>query len=270
MTPKQFSPFAHIAETTTYPHSRTLRTSFLQKLWDLFRALAGESHFGNPHLGIFDYLTLYSTTGLLWLLVWCLTSAEKNLLAKVLAIPLLIINIPLLITRIVICAVATILFLPIIAIVHGISRLIANQSHEEAFSLEGELQEGGTQTLKKYLANTHMDIEELNITVKLPKKTEDDNTEDASQNLQQNGYQLMFWRKATGPSSSLVCEGCLNGGCDDNHAPFSVKINKDTPIKQHNNIHALFKLNMGDVVTHIEDSKINNVDKQFILAPHCY
>lgn len=261
MTPKQFSPFAHIAETTTYPHSRTLRTSFLQKLWDLYHALAGDAPFGKPHLGLFDYLTLYSTTGLLLLMGWCFRNVEKNLLALVLVIPMIIINIPFLIARVVLCAVATILFLPIIAVVHGISSLIANQSHTKALSLEGELQKGGTQTLKEYLANKNMDIEELNIIVKLPKKTEDD-TED----LQQNSYHLMFWKKATGPSSSLVCEGCLNGGCDDNHAPFSVKISTDTAIKQSNNIHALFKLNIGDVVTHIENSEINNADKQVILA----
>jgi hypothetical protein len=54
-------PLAEIVETKTYPHARTLRTSFLQKLWDTYNALAGKSPIiaRKPHVGIFDYLTLY-------------------------------------------------------------------------------------------------------------------------------------------------------------------------------------------------------------------
>ncbi|KTD07761.1 hypothetical protein [Legionella jamestowniensis] len=79
----------------------------------------------------------------------------------------------------------------------------------------------------------------------------------------------MVWRKATGPSEGLVCEGCLNGACDDNHAPFSIEIipEKETnTLKQATNIHALFKLNVGDVVSNIERANMSNTDKRTILS----
>jgi hypothetical protein len=259
-------PLAEIIETQTYPHARTLRTSFLQKLWDTYNAIAGKPPIlaRKPHVGIFDYLTLYIPAGLLFLMGWCLENAGRNFLATVLVIPVVLINIPLLIARVAFSAVATLLFSPITAIVHGISRLSAGQSHTEALSLVGQLKNGGEQSLGDYLTQHHMDIEKLNITIK-----KSSSKEESTSLEKENGsssYQLMFWRKATGPSEGLICEGCLNGGCDDNHAPFSVEIRpeKGTNVKQATNIHALFKLNVGDVVSNIEETNIT--DKRTILA----
>lgn len=64
-------PLTEIIETQTYPHARTLRTSFYQKLWDCYNAIAGKPPFlqRKPHVGIFDYLTLYIPTGSLFLMV---------------------------------------------------------------------------------------------------------------------------------------------------------------------------------------------------------
>jgi hypothetical protein len=190
---------------------------------------------------------------------WCLENAGRNFLATILLIPVILINIPLVIVRVAFGAVATILFSPITAIVHGISRLVAGQSHTEAKHLVGQLKNGGEQSLGDYLTQHHMDIEELNVTIKKSPQRE-----------AHFNYQLMFWRKATGASDGLVCEGCLNGGCDDNHAPFSIEISQEkgtNTIKQATNIHALFKLNVGDVITNIEDDNyIGNDDKRTILA----
>src|SRR5580704_17890270 len=211
-------PLAEIVETKTYPHARTLRTSFLQKLWDTYNAIAGKPPLlaSKPHVGIFDYLTLYIPAGLLFLMGWCFENenAGKNFLATVLLIPVILINIPLLIARVAFSAAATILFSPITAIVHGISLLVAGQSHTEALSLVGQLKNGGEQTLGDYLAQSHMDIEELNITIK--KSPQEIESTSVEKEVGSSSYQIMFWRKATGPSEGLVCEGCLNGGCDDN------------------------------------------------------
>lgn len=60
-----------------------------------------------------------------------------------------------------------------------------------------------------------MDVEELNITIKKsPQHVEKANTTSTEREPGlSSGYQLMFWRKPTGASDGLVCEGCLNGGC---------------------------------------------------------
>jgi hypothetical protein len=259
-------PLAEIVETQTYPHARTLRTSFVQKLQDTFYAIAGKLPIlaRKPHVGIFDYLTLYIPTGLLFLMEWCLEKARGNFLATVLLTPVVLINISLLIARVAFSVVATILFSPITAIVHGISRLVAGQSHAEALSLVGQLKDGGEQILSDYLTQHHMDIEELNVTIKKsPQQIESTSTEKEAG----SSYQLMFWRKATGPSEGLVCGGCLNGSCNDNHAPFSVEISQENGTnvtKQATYIHALFKLNVGDVVSNIEEANIT--DKRTILA----
>ena len=172
-------------------------------------------------------------------------------------VPTLLINIPLIIAWVAFSIAATILFSPIIAIVHGISRLFTKQNYNEALNLQGDSKEGEKKSLREYLLEKNMDIEELNITLKqLKKKSVQKNSSDTLSKT--NRYQLMFWRKATGPSSGLTCEECLNGGdCDDNHhaPPFSVKISTDdsgTVKKQAQNIHALFKLNIGDAMTNIE------------------
>ena len=108
-----------------------------------------------------------------------------------------------------------------------------------------------------------MDIEELNITIK-KSSSKEENTSLEKEN-DSSSYQLMFWGKPTSPSEFLVCEGCLNESCDENHAPFSVEITqeKGTNVKQATNIHALFTLNVGNVVGNIEQADIT--DKQTIF-----
>ena len=73
MTDYSHFPLEAVIETKSYPHARTLRTSFAQKLWDTFNAFAGEAPViaRKPHTGIFDYLTLYIPIGFLHLMGWC-------------------------------------------------------------------------------------------------------------------------------------------------------------------------------------------------------
>ena len=267
-----YLPLANIIETNAYPHARTLRTTLNQKFWDSFNELAGQAPIlsRKPHVGLFDYCTLFIPTGFLFLLTWCLENAGKSYTANVLVIPVAIINIPLVITRLAFAAVAAILFSPITAIVHAFSRLFTKQSHNEALNLEGDTKEGTKQSLGQYLQKEKMDIEQLKITLKKKSAQEDSYQKPAATNQ----FLLMFWRKATGPSAGLICEGCMNGGCDDNHAPFSVEISKDENgnVKQAQNIHALFRLNVGDVVANIENEERNTIydlsqaEKSEILA----
>ncbi|KTD17931.1 hypothetical protein [Legionella jordanis] len=261
-------PLTELFESRTFPHARTLRTSFLQKLWDTYNAFAGKAPIlsRKPHSGIFDYLTLYAAAGLLFLMLWCFENAHRNFLATVLLLPVALINIPLFIARVAISVVTTIAFSPLIALVHGISRLAAGQSHVEALSLVGRLKNGKEQSLGNYLAKEHMDIEELNVTIKKSPQKLDIASLGKDDGF--SSYQLMFWRKATGSSAGLACEGCLNGGCDTNHAPFSVEIkpHEASATKQAANIHALFKLNVGDVVSNIEEADIGYSAKQALLV----
>lgn len=233
-----YFPFAEIIETKTYPYARTLRTSLLHKIRDTYNVLVGESPIlaRNPHVGIIDYLTLFIPTSLLFLMGWC--NARRNFIATSLVVPLVLINIPLLIGRIAFGVVATLLFSPITAIVHGISRPAAAQNYTKALNLVGQLKHGCEQRLGDYLTEHHIDIEELDIKLSRVEKKE---------KIGSGTYQLMFWRKPR--------EG---EDFDDFTAPFSVEIRQEngTNVKQAANIHALFKLNVGDVVRHIEEATI--------------
>lgn len=112
-----------------------------------------------------------------------------------------IISIPFLIARIVFGVAATIIFLPIIAIVHGISRLAAGQSHTEALSLVGQLKNGEEQTLGAYLTDVQMDIEKLNITIKKSIDKPEEIESISGSEVSSNNYDLLFCRKGTGPHS---------------------------------------------------------------------
>lgn len=252
MSKNPINPFNELFESNKYPHARTLRTSFIQKFWDTFNALTGNAPFfnRNPHLGIFDYLTIGISASLYLLMVWSWDKVGKNVLANLLIIPVTLINIPITITRFAFGIVGTIVLSPLTALIHGISKCFAGNSLEEALSLTGS--ESGS--LKNYLEKAHIDVEALNVIVK-------------KRDCSPNSYQLMFWNKYVGASSGLVCDGCLYGGCDENHAPFSIDITeKNTTDIQSNNLHSFFALNVGNVVTNIECSDtLSDVDKSSLL-----
>ncbi|KTC97214.1 hypothetical protein Lgee_1875 [Legionella geestiana] len=242
------SPLREIIETQTYPHARTLRTTFLQKLRDTSHVLLGKPSIlsPKPHVGIFDYLTLYIPFVLYKFFELSLENARKNSLFWVLAAPLFLIGFPFDIARLLFVFAVTLMFSPIIAIVHGISRLAAGQSHTDALSLQGQLQNGKGERLGQFLNQHYVDLEELNITI-TPSYEEE---KPASQN-EENGsssYQLTFCKK----------------GADD-PLPFTVVLRQENGVySQAKNIHALFRLNAGNVVGNIEEASI--ADKQAILA----
>jgi|GEM_PF-3889617 len=257
-------PLAEIAETKTFPHARTLRTSFFQKLKDTYNALAGKLPLPlvnqQPHVGIFDYLTLFIPAGLFFLLIWCLEDEKSNFFAKVLLIPAILINIPFLVARVALSAVATIIFSPIIAIVHGISQLVAGQSHTKALGLIGQLKNGDKQSLGNYLVQNNMDIEELFITIKKsPKETK---SAGIGEEACLSSYQLRFWKKNTDPSDVLLEHDCEESYGEE-RPPFAIKISQEKTSNnnqaQATNIHALFKLNVGGVVANIENTAKANI-----------
>src|SRR5690348_13808836 len=134
-----FSPFADIIETQTYPHARTLRTSFSQKLWDCCAVITGSPSLFNgtrySHVGIFDYLTL--GIPLFFYKLSLLAETKFHIRTLFLLAPFLLINSIFFIPRVALGVVVTILFSPIIAVVHGISRLIIKESHEKVLALQG-------------------------------------------------------------------------------------------------------------------------------------
>jgi len=270
MADNPFNPFLEIAESKKRPHARTLRTSLSQKLWDAFNTINGRPPVlsDKPHIGLFDIGTLFIPALFLGMLSWSLDATDKSPLAFFAVIPLVIINIPLVAARFVVSAIATIVTSPITGLVHLFSSLMAKKTKKQAIDLVGDMKNGEQCSLKDYLAAAHMDLEELNITLKKEANPHGLIQEEYDENAQHcpskpprlpaaKNYRLMFWRKATGPSSALECEGCLNGGCDQTHAPFSVAIQKDAMYSP--GVTALFKLNIGDVVTNMEnDSDLNS------------
>lgn len=203
------SPFAEIIESTTHRHARTLRTSFLQKLWDTFFVLGGRPlYLGfKSHAGIFDCLTLYLPFALLLLSEWCITQNKLNYLAPPLVVIAFIINTPFLIARFLFSMLVGLVTLPIVALVHGVSAYLAKESTLLAFNLMGALSDGTEQKLEHYLTQHSLSIEELDVTIEaLPR---DDAAPLAlDKNYLSTPYQLLFWQKKRHPA--LACEACLN------------------------------------------------------------
>lgn len=158
-------PFADIIETQTCPHARTLRTSFSQKLWDCYHVIAGSFSrfsFGPTrceHIGVFDYLTLGIPFAFIFLTSSCVSEESKykdsHLLHVSLAIILFIFCI---IPRAAFSTAVTIFFSPLIALVHGFTRLISGEKTQaNALSIQGTTCTDGrgekrtTLTLKQYI-----------------------------------------------------------------------------------------------------------------------
>lgn len=241
-------PLTNVFETEHFPHARTLRTSFLYKIKDTYNAIAGKipGFTSNYHLGIFDYLTLFIPLGLFFLTDFCDFSPKYEFLSVYLRISLLFISILLLIPRVVFSAVATILLLPIIAIVHVISQIVAGQSHTEALSLLGKKNHEEI-SLNDYLTGCNINIEKLEVII--IKHPENDSS----------SYDLMFREKLSRVSSDAE----NNTRYLNRNDPFYVRIirEEETNIfKQSKNIHALFKLNVGNIFgNNNEESKLHYI-----------
>jgi hypothetical protein len=232
-----YSPFAGIFETKTHSHARTLRTSFSTKLTDAFDIIAGGVLTDTNHFGLFDYFTLFIPH---LFLEW-LKEADYEAFSKLL-LPFFII---LLGARFVIAAIGTILCLPIIAIVHGISNLIARQTYSEALEVIGKSNEQEQISLREHLIKRKLNLDDLDSTCK---------------RVDDNNYELELKDRR-----SYYKDPFLNY-----RNPFLIKISKeDGIVKQSTNIHALFSLNIARAASNLEntqDHTFTNDDKNFILT----
>ena len=265
MAINSFNPFGEIFENKMYSDSRTLRTNLSQKMWDTFHVFAGKGFLleSEAHFGLFDYATLFLQPALLWLLWLCVAGLDsRNFFAKifsaiaifpVLAVNL-VVNVPLFIARIAVSLLLTIVVSPIVTLTHLAASLFSRDWRKKALSLENDNPKGQTQNLEQYLESKKLSLENLDVTLRKVKPSQ--NTESSPSNSQPT-YQLGFWRKATGPSSAMVCQGCLDG-CDEEIAPFHVNIPSDSNGKidheKSKKIGAILRLNIGGSVTNIEDN----------------
>lgn len=228
----KYSPFADIFETKTHPHARTLRTSFSQKLTDAFNIIAGDILIDTKRIGLFDYFTLFVPYLLIKANKW-LDNSGYDTLSQVLFMT----NLVILLTKLLVAAIGTILCLPIIASVHGISKLVAGQTYSEALDVRGTNERQEEMTLGNYLMKTKQNVEDF---VSTYERTEE------------NHYKITL-TKMEEPSNSSFC--------------FKIA-QEDGVIKQAGNIHALFNLNIGRTTSNLEnmpDESFNNNDKDFIL-----
>lgn len=71
---KSLNPFYGIIETKKFPHARTLRTSFLQKLWDAFGVVSGDK----DHPGLIHYATSFLAVPIDYLVSVAWNGIESN------------------------------------------------------------------------------------------------------------------------------------------------------------------------------------------------
>lgn len=262
------SPLEEVFETQTYPYARTLRTSFFQKFVDSYYAFAGSLLLSKkPHLGIFDYFTL-GIPALFLSLFYLAKLSNNSLFQLTVAFVVFTINFPFLLLRYATSAVAAIACLPITLIAHIASTIARGQSYEQAMDLKGVNAQGQELTLEKFLEEKKLDIEEIEIKVISTDK-------DWKRERGTSSFQLIFLPKA---------HGCSVSGDNDNREPFTaLRKSGDKDNGEHfaakfvadkvndryshaKNIHALFSLNMGGVVTNIEEFRDDDI-KETLITP---
>lgn len=191
--PLKDHPLKGIIESTRFPHARTLRTSFVQKIKDAFFVFAGtilggtstktssfngevstETYYQN-HAGLLDYATLFipRLINYLFALAWWETN---NAFLNFLGALLFIINGPLLLARYLIAGALTIISLPIILAVEFVSYFImgGKELEEKILHLTVEkLEEGicgvdSTTSLKMLLSEyPRLTLEDILIQIKV-------------------------------------------------------------------------------------------------------
>lgn len=271
-----FNPLAKLFETTKRPHARTLRSSFLHKLYDAYCFFAGSIPFldDKQHLGLFDYITLLIPT-LFWQgLEWSVKQPTTNTANYFLLIPLLLINIPLFVTRILFGVIATILTSPITALVHACSLYIGKEDRKAALEIKDKY---SSNTLQQLLDKRGLNLEELTISINKVEKSpsskdrrvkeETSPVSDESNSLHEESYLLSdstntiketntsFYLQFYTYLPNTYGNYLLNNGLSDNDPPdFEVEIVKGDNgiIMQGKNIHALFKHNIGNINRNIE------------------
>lgn len=233
--------FSKLIETRTFPHARALRTSFLEKLWDSFDVFFGAIVF-SKRAGLFDYLTLFIPA-----LIWKLSDwfdenyKEKNLFQKCVYGLLVVMSAFLLFVRLLVCLAAMIPASIITTLVFLVCETLSEKLFPKALSLEGELPDGQRLAIGDYLKQSNKSVENLNISVKLSDKIA-------------SNYQLLFWEQEDKGSATHECDGVYCGQKEEYCTVkplFVVNVDKRDK-RQSSNLHALFALNIGGVVKHIE------------------
>ena len=126
------SPLDPVFETKTYPHARTYRGTFGQKLYDTYSFFGGTLLAGlrnkdpkeRPHFGLFDYPTLgiLYGLGLAAMLLYSFLVNKDNLATKILLAPLAAtVAITVLAPRYLFAGIMTLISMPFVAIAHGVS-----------------------------------------------------------------------------------------------------------------------------------------------------
>jgi len=235
MSSLSLSPFAGIIETQKYPHARTQRTSFSHKLLDCFAVVVGTTptkHISpTQHVGIFDYLTLFIP----YFFAKLFNRLQSNNPYASFLDPLIILNLLLLIPRLALGAVVTVLFSPLIAAVHGISRLLTSKkTYTDALEVCGLT---GSRTsfisLRLYMeTNGIRDVEALNTRI---------------WQTDYQSFELLFSLKRIVHKTTFQ---------EFKEQAFSIPVS--TAANQMNNLqnvrlHHLFRLNIGNVVKTIEN-----------------
>jgi hypothetical protein len=160
-----------VFETKTYPHARTLRTSFLGKIRDAYSFFVGnetQETLSNVEVGLVDYLLLLSPRFFYYLLNQVKTY-ENNRLKNIcswllLFMVLLPIYFLLFGLKHFVAAAFTLVSLPIIASVHLVSKFWGYTSYRDLNKLEGSI-EGSKFTLADYMKTNRLSLDELNIEV---------------------------------------------------------------------------------------------------------
>ncbi len=256
-----------IVKSNKYPFARTLRTSFVEKLWDTFFVLAGKilvheqaipAHFpglrfldflrAKKHrVGLLDVLTLFIPRLTLELFTLGIKYRDEQRIrfAQALLVLALIINIPLLVIRYLASAIITLLLSPVIIILSFVADKVGRQAYQDALKIESE----GHITLEAYLDSNDVSLEDIHINAI---ETTLANSSDSTQTIT-----LTFAKKY-----AQATEGEQPAESQATPSSFIVRLSKQSQqptFSQANNVHALFSLNIGHVATTVahEPAKLN-------------
>lgn len=231
------NPFTGIIEAKHVPHAKTLRTSLRQKFKDTFEVFAGNNFIAGviankqPHIGLYDYATLFIPMLLQIILPF----------SSYFFRPL----------RFVVSAVAMLISAPIVMLVHLFASGISSKTKQEALGVEVKKfdeRQSSYLTLNDVLIENDLDVEDLSFSIQqipspAPEKSlSQDESEHSSQS--RRGYQLTFWKRA----SAVTADGSIN------HSFTSLPYAIEMTANQKTGISALFKLNVGEIVSNIENS----------------
>jgi hypothetical protein len=171
-----------------------------------------------------------------------------------------VINVPLVIVRIAFSRVATILLLPVFAIVHGISCYIACKEYNNIYQLEGSPVNNQPQSFGDYLKDNDLSIDDITIKV------------------EKNQHLISLRVKHKVRNSECRCSNCVPPVIQflNFFTKSTKKHNLDTPsfsseLNKQNApyIKSFFRLNMDNVAGRIENAtniKFGLEDKKAIFA----